>query len=56
MNEQTTTTSRPQLATLALSQTAPCAGCHTSTGRYGVGGKPLFNQCQQARQEQLART
>ncbi|WP_328792676.1 MULTISPECIES: hypothetical protein [unclassified Streptomyces] len=56
MNEQTTPTPRPQNDTWAPSLTGPCAGCHTSTCRYGVGGNPLFKQCQQARQEQLART
>ncbi|WP_327380664.1 hypothetical protein [Streptomyces sp. NBC_01207] len=56
MNEQTTTTPRPQITTWALSQTGPCARCHTSMCRYGVGGNPLFKQCQQARQERLART
>ncbi|MFJ8570385.1 hypothetical protein [Streptomyces sp. NPDC093514] len=55
MNEQTTTRPRPQVATWAPSQTGPCARCHTSTCRYGVGGNPLCKQCQQARQEQPAR-
>lgn len=40
MNEQTTTTPRPQITTWALSQTGPCARCHTSMCRYGVGGNP----------------
>lgn len=41
MSEQTTTKPRPQVVTWAPSQTGPCARCHTSTCRYGVGGNPL---------------
>ncbi|MFB7467045.1 hypothetical protein ACFCZ1_26720 [Streptomyces sp. NPDC056224] len=58
MSEQTITKPRPQVVpvTWAPSQTGPCARCHQQTCRYGHGGNPLCKPCQQARQEQLART
>ncbi|MGW2587910.1 hypothetical protein ACWCYZ_42775 [Streptomyces virginiae] len=52
MNEQTTTKPRPQVATRAAGQTGPCARCHTSTCRYGVGGNPLCEACKVARRAQ----
>ncbi|WP_405940746.1 hypothetical protein [Streptomyces sp. NBC_00207] len=55
MSAQTTAKPRPQVVTWAPSQTGPCARCHASTCRYGVGGNPLCTSYRQARQEQFAR-
>ncbi|MFD7395779.1 hypothetical protein ACFV60_12155 [Streptomyces virginiae] len=55
MSEQITTKPRSQVAIWAAGQTGPCARCHTSTCRYGVGGNPLCTACRAARQEQYAR-